>query len=107
VKSARMAIVAVSFLGFVPALRAQGAPTHLVDNPVYQDNCARCHGKEGKGHRIGPPSLVSGRVPTLAPDEIRGVIAAGKGHMPKFGDKLSSADIDQLIEQIKAPAAGK
>jgi mono/diheme cytochrome c family protein len=103
VKSFRFALVAVLFPFALPALSAQG--TQLVDNPAYQSNCARCHGKEGKGHHIGPPSLVSGKTPTLAPDEIRSAITNGKGHMPKFGDKLSAADIDQLVAQITAAAA--
>jgi mono/diheme cytochrome c family protein len=108
-KPVRIAIVACSLLVAIAAVSAQDAPAAagLTDNPVFQNNCARCHGKEAKGHIIGPPSLTSGKVPQLAPDEIRTVITNGKGHMPKFGDKLSTSDIDLLIQQIKMPPPAK
>jgi mono/diheme cytochrome c family protein len=106
-KAKRFAIVGCSLLSAITTLSAQNASstTLLTDDPAFQNNCARCHGKEGKGHRIGPPSLVSGKVPDLAPDEIRAVIANGKGHMPNFGDKLTANEIDLLVQQIKNPPA--
>ena len=89
-----------------PILFAQSATsTGLLDNPVFQNNCARCHGKAGTGHMVGPPSLVSGKVPQRSPDDIRAVVSNGKGRMPKFGDKLTADEIDTLVQQIKNPPA--
>jgi hypothetical protein len=35
-------------------------------------------------------------------DELRGTIANGKSHMPKFGGKLTPEQIDALVEEIRA-----
>lgn len=48
------------------------------------------------------PSLVSGKAIAMSADDLRNIITNGKHHMPKFGDKLSSADIDALVDQIQA-----
>ena len=51
------------------------------------------------------PSLVSEKVTSAAADGLRDVITNGKGRMPKFSGKLSPAEIDTLVQQIKS--AGK
>ena len=89
----------VSFL--VSSGWAQG-PNILIDNPVFQDNCARCHGKKAEGHFMKGPSLVSGKAAAMSPEDLHKMIANGKGHMPKFGDKLSPEQVDKLVEEIKA-----
>jgi len=33
---------------------------------------------------------------------VRAIIADGKGHMPKFADKLTPSQIDELVQQIEA-----
>jgi mono/diheme cytochrome c family protein len=38
----------------------------------------------------------------MSADDLHGIIASGKGHMPKFSDKLTPADIDALVQQIEA-----
>jgi len=38
----------------------------------------------------------------MSADDLHGIIANGKGHMPKFSDKLTPADIDTLVQQIEA-----
>jgi len=48
------------------------------------------------------PSLVSGKATAMSADDLRNVITNGKRHMPKFGEKLSSSDIDVLVDQIQA-----
>ena len=48
------------------------------------------------------PSLVSGKATAMSADDLRNIITNGKRHMPKFGEKLSSADIDVLVDQIQA-----
>jgi mono/diheme cytochrome c family protein len=51
---------------------------------------------------IGGPSLVSEKTAAESEEELRNIIADGKGHMPKYGDKLSTTEIQTLVEQIKA-----
>jgi mono/diheme cytochrome c family protein len=76
--------------------------------PCLPKNCAKCHGKTAEGHRFGGPSLVSPKASSTSADKLHSIIANGKGHipkfhMPKFGGKLTSEEIDVLVEQIQAP----
>jgi mono/diheme cytochrome c family protein len=78
----------------------------LTANPVYQKNCAKCHGKTAEGHRFAGPSIVSAKITSISAEDLRNTIANGKGHVPKFrmsefGSKLTSAEINALVEQIQ------
>ena len=73
----------------------------MTANPVYVANCAKCHGKNAEGRHFRGPSLVSGKVGGASTDELRDIISNGKGHMPKFGGKLTPEEIDTLVQQIK------
>lgn len=96
-------ITAFLLLLFVStAALAQNPSTSLIDDPVYQDNCARCHGKKAEGHFMKGPSLTSGKAAAMSAEDLHKMIANGKGHMPKFADKLSSEQIDTLVQQIRA-----
>ncbi len=74
----------------------------LTSNPIFEKNCAKCHGKTGDGRHFAGPSLKTEKVADTSNEELRAIIANGKGHMPKFGDKLTSDEIAKLAEQIKA-----
>lgn len=78
----------------------EGMP--LTANPVYQQNCAKCHGKSAEGRFMAGPSLVSDKTSATSADALRNIIANGKHRMPKFGEKLPAPDIDALVTQIKA-----
>jgi mono/diheme cytochrome c family protein len=97
--------IAVCFcsFAFVTAF-SQSAPsdTTLTANPVYIAHCAKCHGKDAEGRHFRGPSLISPKVAAASADELRNIITNGKGHMPKFGAKLSPEQIDALVQQIKA-----
>jgi cytochrome c551 len=73
----------------------------LRSNPVFQNNCAKCHGKTAEGRHFGGPPLVSEKAQSASADELRSIITDGKGSMPKYGGKLSDAEIDSLVQQIK------
>jgi mono/diheme cytochrome c family protein len=77
----------------------------LTANPVYQKNCAKCHGKTAEGRHFGGPSLVSEKTTSKSAEDLRNIIANGKGRMPKYAGKLSPQEIDTLVEQIKASKA--
>jgi len=98
--------VALFLFSAVSAVFAQDAPppsdSTLTANPVYQKNCAKCHGKSAEGRHFGGPSLVSHKTATATTDDLRNIIANGKGHMPKYEGKLSADEINRLILQIKA-----
>ena len=86
---------------FFAAASAQ-TETTLTANPVYEKNCAKCHGKTAGGRHFGGPALVSDKVASASADDLRNVIANGKGHMPKFAGKLTPEEIDTLVKQVEA-----
>ena|SRR5689334_11731716 len=90
----------------VIAANAQNTET-LTSNPIYQNNCAKCHGKTAGGHFMGGPSLVSGKATVMSTDELRAIITNGKHHMPKFEGKLQPSEIDALVEQIRSEGKQK
>ena len=85
-------------------LSAQSSPpdSALVSNPVFEKNCAKCHGKTAEGRHFGGPSLVSEKTIASSADDLRNLITNGKGHMPKYRGKLSTEEIDALVRQIKS-----
>ena len=96
--------LAVAMLLCLALAHAQTAKpeTSLTANPVYEKNCAKCHGKTAEGRFMAGPSLVSAKAAAMSADDLRTIITNGKHHMPKFGEKLSSADINLLVDQIEA-----
>ena len=92
------------FLLLAPeALSAQtSGDANLLANPVYQRNCAKCHGKTAEGRHFGGPSLISEKIHASSNDDLRNLITNGKGRMPKYTSKLSPEEINTLVQQIKA-----
>jgi mono/diheme cytochrome c family protein len=74
----------------------------LTENPVYQKNCAKCHGKTAEGRHFAGPSLVSEKTTAASAADLRSIISNGKHHMPKYAGKLTPEEIDTLVQQIKA-----
>jgi mono/diheme cytochrome c family protein len=88
----------------VTAVSAQTQPTDagLTANPVFQNNCAKCHGKTATGRHFAGPSLISEKAAATSPDDLHNIITNGKGRMPKFATKLTPEEIDTLVHQIQA-----
>jgi mono/diheme cytochrome c family protein len=76
--------------------------TTLIANPIFEKNCAKCHGKTAEGRHFGGPSLISEKIIAASPYDLHTLIANGKGRMPKYASKLKSEEIDMLVQQIKA-----
>lgn len=79
---------------------------------IYRQHCATCHGKKAEGHprwqwlgadgKFPPPPLDgSGHTwhhpKTLLHDIIKNGSPEGKGNMPAWKDKLSDAEIDDVL----------
>jgi len=77
----------------------------LTANPVFQKNCAKCHGKTAAGRHFGGPSLISEKVAATSAEDLRNIVSNGKGHMPKYSGKLTAEEIDTLVQQIKSTKA--
>lgn len=95
-------VVLCLFCAIAAAADREANATALTSNAVYKKNCAKCHGKTGEGRHFGGPSLISEKVSGASVDDLRNIVLNGKGRMPKFAGKLTPADIDQLLMQIKA-----
>jgi len=101
-KAFRFALTSFSFFLLVACtgLYAQ-SPSDLMQNPVFKNNCAKCHGKTAEGRHFAGPSLISDKTRAASDDELRDFITNGKGRMPKFGGKLTPPEIDTLVTQIR------
>jgi mono/diheme cytochrome c family protein len=100
-KIVRLAAAILSCLTLTALGQDTKPEASLTDNPLYQQNCAKCHGKTALGHFMTGPSLISGKATALSADDLRTIITKGKHHMPKFEGKLTASDIDALVDQIK------
>jgi mono/diheme cytochrome c family protein len=68
---------------------------------VFSSRCASCHGSDGGGG-IGP--RLSGGAVVDAYPEVAGeieVVTEGKGQMPAFGDRLTPAEVEQVVEYTR------
>jgi mono/diheme cytochrome c family protein len=95
--------LAAIFFAIAPAFaRTPQSETNLTSNPVYEKNCAKCHGKTAAGRHFAGPPLISEKAAAASPDELRNIITNGKGRMPKFTAKLTAEEIDLLVQQIQS-----
>ncbi|WP_424452445.1 c-type cytochrome [Paenibacillus pinisoli] len=70
-----------------------GAVDAAAAEAIYKQNCIGCHAVDMTGG-VGPNLTKVGA--KLSVDEIKATITNGRGGMPAYKDKLSSADIDTL-----------
>ncbi len=101
----RMAAV-VLFL-FATPLWAQNDAASL-----YKSKCAVCHGADGSGNTVVGKNmklrdLGSADVQKQTDQELTATIANGKGSMPGYKDKLSGAQIKELVGFIRNLAKKK
>jgi mono/diheme cytochrome c family protein len=89
------------FSGAALSAQTSTSGASLTTNPVFQQNCAKCHGKTAEGRHFGGPSLVSEKVKATSSDDLRNIIANGQHRMPKYAGKLTAEEINTLVEQIK------
>lgn len=74
---------------------------------MYEQNCARCHGADGRGQtKLGElyeaPDLTDGkRLARTGDKRLAAVIAQGKGGMPSFSKKLSPVEIAALVKYVR------
>ena len=99
-KTARLTITVCSLFFALTVVSAQTplSDTSLTANPVFQKTCAKCHGKTAESRHFGGPSLVSEKTTAASPDDVRNIISNGKGRMPKYAGKLTSEEIDTLVQ---------
>ena len=94
-------LAALTLVIALPALAAGSDGAAL-----YKTSCTSCHGANGSGET---PAGKAMKVRDLrAPEvqkqtdlELTKVISGGKGKMPPYGKKMSTADIQALIAHIR------
>jgi len=72
----------------------------------FKAKCAMCHGADGKGDTsMGKTmklrDLGSADVQGQSDADLTGIIANGKGKMPKYDGKLSKDQISDLVKYIR------
>ena len=89
-------------------------PKDRVDaRAVFAENCARCHGKDGRAHTlhgwlVGAQNFTNAKWRAeTSTNEIIHAIKTGPGFMPAFGDKLSEAEIEALAAYVQSFAPAK
>ena len=108
------AVAVFALLSGSPA-RSQTAASSNPAETTFKTDCSMCHGPDGSGtplgKRMGAPDLRSKAVQTLTPDAMTKIVTSGKGNMPAFGTRLTSAQISQVIAYVRkfhpAAAAGQ
>jgi len=97
-----IATCAVYFVVGAALAQTPSSGTKLTENPVYKEKCAKCHGRAAEGRFLHGPSLISDKTAAASVADLRNVVANGKGHMPKYAGKLTSEEIDSLVQQTRA-----
>jgi mono/diheme cytochrome c family protein len=74
---------------------------------LYANNCARCHGADGKGNTTlgnlyGASDLTSRKVQKMSRKSMTRAIKNGVSGMPSFGKKLSDKDIYSLVNHVRS-----
>jgi len=90
---------------FAPPVIGANAQQRSGGAAVYSQNCARCHGADGraqtrKGRETDAVDFTSD---DWSPDAARDarIISRGKGSMPAFGKRLSQAQINAVAQYIR------
>lgn len=76
---------------------------------IYEKDCARCHGADGKGIKsLEPPDFTDAKWQASKTDkQLIAGINNGEGVMPAFKDKLTPAQVTALVKHVRgfAPKA--
>ena len=92
-------------------LRKSAARVRRV-NELYNRNCARCHGADGRsdtpqGHLFKAPDFTDPEwwkknSSITGTRTLRSIVARGKAVMPGFGKKLTRSEINLLVDRIRS-----
>ena len=74
---------------------------------AFKSKCAMCHAVDGNGNtpmgkKLGIKSLTAPEVRKLTDDQLQQTIVKGKGKMPSFDKRLTSAQVKALVAHIRA-----
>ena len=111
IQIAALAIALASVLAVVmasaPGEKRVGGATAINPAVTYAQNCATCHGKDGRGKTVKGklkhvPDLSDAEWQDRASDDhIYNAISNGRGKMPAFGKRLSAEQIESLAGYVR------
>ena len=88
-------ILRFALLFFAPMpLLAQAAPPLVPGQAIYQKNCVRCHGANGKKGANGAHDLTKSNLNEFGRTYL---VTNGLGKMPAFGKKLTPEQVQQVV----------
>jgi len=93
--------------GSLTARQANYPPDQLDARGLFVENCASCHGKNGRAHTfhgwlVGAQNFANLEWQMGTTDaQIVRAIKTGPGLMPAFADKLSASEIDALTKYVR------
>jgi mono/diheme cytochrome c family protein len=98
-------IFAAILIVFISVLSTERVEAQRGGAAVYSQNCARCHGSDGraqtqKGRQTKAVDFTSDDWSPDADHDARKV-ANGKGPMPPFKKKLTTAEINAVVQYIR------
>jgi mono/diheme cytochrome c family protein len=73
---------------------------------IYDQQCAECHGPDGKGKPAVPDLTDFGRTANVSQKAWAELLAAGRGNMPAFGAKLAAAEQRAVLEYVRSLSLG-
>ena len=89
--------------------RSKRNSSFVVD--LFQSNCARCHGADGRGdtplgHTYQTPDFADGEwwrkhSNITGTNSLSSIVTRGKGGMPAFGKKLKPREIKSLVNYVR------
>jgi mono/diheme cytochrome c family protein len=81
-------------------------------NELYNRNCARCHGADGRGdtplgHTFNAPDFTDPdwwekNSAISSTRNLRSIVSRGKAGMPAFGKKLTKPEIILLVDHVRS-----
>jgi len=98
-----------------PAARANVTPDEFAAARAnFQKNCSACHGPDAKGgpvtvqgKKLKVPSMTEGHALKHSDEDFVKQITNGDDEMPAFKDKLSAAEITDLVRFIRKEFQGR
>jgi mono/diheme cytochrome c family protein len=88
-------VVSLAIAGF----RSIDSASSIEGQPLYEQHCIRCHGKDGSKGFLGAKNL---QLSELTDAAIIRQIEKGKGFMPPFQKKLTADEISEVMLYIKS-----
>jgi mono/diheme cytochrome c family protein len=105
--SVLVACVSFLFLGrTVQVADSDRSSSSAASRSLYVNNCARCHGGDGRGDtELGrlneSPDISGGKLKRRSTARLKNMISRGRGSMPGFGKKLTASQIASLAAYVR------